>query len=204
MAAPTLDFLSLLFGHPSLSGLYLNIWERQRKTSSTFALPAIAEAAARAESLAAGHDVYFGTCPYVKVDPGSRGLAEDAGALIGVWLDVDVKNAEAHKSEAMPETDDQAFDLIYEMPAPPSLIVHSGFGLQAWWLLETPYLLKTPAERIDAAAHSVGWVQMANRKAARHGWKLDPVGDLARVLRVPGTRNHKGAVARPVAVVAKK
>ena len=33
------DFLSLLFGHPSLSGLLLTVWDRQTHHTHTFELP---------------------------------------------------------------------------------------------------------------------------------------------------------------------
>lgn len=196
-----LEFLSLLFGHESLAGLYLTIWDRQTHRTSAFTLPELAGAAANAEARAESQDVYFGVCPYTAVDPGSRGKADQAGALVGTWLDVDVKHPEAHKAENIPETTEQAFDLIYEMPKPPTLVVSSGYGLQAWWLFREPLLIRTLEDRIDAGQVATGWVATANRRAAKHGWKLDPVGDLARVLRVPGTWNRKGAEPRRVEVV---
>lgn len=200
-ASPARDFLSLLFGHPSLAGLYLAIWDRQTHKTAAFQLPDLEAAAANAEARATTTDVYFGVCPYTAVDPMSRGTADRAGALVGVWLDVDVRHPEAHKAENLPPTREAAFDLIYEMPRAPTLVVSSGYGLQAWWAFREPLLIKTEAQRIEAGMISTGWVAAANRRAAKHGWKLDPVGDLARVLRLPGTWNRKGAEPRPVEVV---
>ena len=195
------EFLSLLFGHESLAGLFLTVWDRQTKTTAAFPLPDLENAAAEAERRSVDRDVYFGVCPYTKIAGGSRGTAEDAGALVGVWLDVDVKHADAHKAENIPETREQAFDLIYEMPERPTAVVSSGYGLQAWWLFREPLLIRNTEARLEAAAASTGWVALANRRAAKHGWKLDPVGDLARVLRLPGTWNRKGIEPRPVEVV---
>ncbi len=192
------EFLSLLFGHSSLDGLLLTIWDRQTHHTHTFRLPDTDGAAGDAEARARDCDVYFGVCPYVAVDPGSRGTQAQAGAMVGVWLDVDVKNAAAHKGEAYPETDEQAFDLIYDMPKRPSVVVHSGYGLQAWWLFTEPHLLKTDAERIEAGQMAAGWVAVGNRLAKKHGWQLDKVGELARVLRIPGTKNRKATEARSV------
>lgn len=198
------EFLTLLFGHQSLAGLYLSIWDRQTHHTHAFQLPAVEDAANDAVARAGACDVYFGCCPYVRVEPGSRGEANQAGALVGLWLDVDVKNPSAHKGEAYPETDEQAFDLIYDMPRRPTLVVHSGYGLQAWWVFREPLLLRTPADRIEAGQTAAGWVAIGNRLAARHGWQLDKVGELARVLRVPGTWNRKTQTARPVKVEARK
>lgn len=195
------EFLGLLFGHPALAGLYLTVWDRQTKRTAAFALPELDAAAENAAARAEATDVYFGTCPYTAVVEGSRGDAAHAGALVGVWLDVDVRHSDAHKADNLPETREQAFDLIYEMPKPPTAVVSSGYGLQAWWVFREPFLIRTEADRIEAGQVSAGWVASANRRAAKHGWKLDPVGDLARVLRLPGTWNRKGAEARPVEVV---
>ena len=197
------EFLSLLFAHPSLNGLYLAIWDRQTKATAAFQLPDLEGAACNAEARAESQDVYFGVCPYTSINAGSRGTADQAGALLGVWLDVDVRHPDAHKAENIPETREQAFDLIYEMPERPSAVVSSGYGLQAWWLFDAPLLITDTKTRIEAAAASTGWVAMANRRAAKHGWKLDPVGDLARVLRLPGTWNRKGAEPKAVEVVRK-
>lgn len=206
MAAATVnahEFLNLLFGHPSLAGLYLAIWDKQTKQTSAHRLPEIELAAKEAEARAESCDVYFGTCPYTQVVGASRGVGDDAGALVGTWLDVDVRDPDAHKAENIPETREQAFDLIYEMPEPPTVVVSSGYGLQAWWVFPSPFLFSGPEERAEGAKMAAGWVTLANKKASKHGWRLDPVGDLARVLRIPGTWNRKGLAPRPVQVVGK-
>jgi len=197
------EFLSLLFGHPSLNGLYLAIWDRQTKATAAFQLPDLEGAACNAEARAESQDVYFGVCPYTSINAGSRGTADQAGALLGVWLDVDVRHPDAHKAENIPETREQAFDLIYEMPVRPTVVVSSGYGLQGWWLFDEPWILKSGADRIEAGQTSAGWVARANRVAAKYKWRLDPVGDLARVLRLPGTWNRKGVEPKAVEVVKK-
>lgn len=197
------DFLSLLFDHPSLAGLYLAIWDKQTKATHTFQLPDLERAAEDAVTRAQAADVYFGVCPYVRVEPGSRGDASLAGALVGLWLDVDVRDPAAHKSDQIPETREQAFDLIYEMPRPPTVVVSSGYGLQAWWTFAEPFLIRSDADRLEAGRAAAGWVSVANHRAQKHGWKMDPVGDLARVLRIPGTFNRKGAEPKAVEVVAR-
>ena len=196
--AAAAEFLSTLFGHESLAGLYLTVWDKQTCKAAAFKLPAIQDAARNAEERAKDCDVYFGVCPYTAVEPGKRGDAKCAAAMVGLWLDVDVRNPEAHSGTDYPETDEQAFDLIYDMPRRPSVVVHSGYGLQAWWLFKTPRILRTEADRMEAGMVAAGWVATGNKLAKRHGWKLDKVGDLARVLRVPGTWNRKSTNARKV------
>jgi putative DNA primase/helicase len=197
------NFLSLLFGHPSLAGLYLAIWDKQSHRTHAFQLPDLERAAADAVTRAESADVYFGVCPYVQIAPGSRGEADLAGALVGVWLDVDVKDPTAHKASNLPETREQAFDLIYEMPTPPTVVVSSGYGLQAWWALDEPFVFRSEADRLQAAGIAKAWVSLANQRAQKHGWMVDPVGELGRVLRLPGTFNRKGAEPRAVEIVTR-
>lgn len=79
---------------------------------------------------------------------------------------------------------------VADLLPPPSAIVESGGGLHVYWLLAAPYLLDTPERRERAREAQADWV-------ARVGG--DPgAKDLTRVLRVPGTLNHKYDPPRPV------
>jgi len=57
------------------------------------------------------------------------------------WADVDVAGA-AHKAEALPPTEQDARSLIETAGLAPSLVVHSGFGLQPYWLFREPYQMR--------------------------------------------------------------
>lgn len=71
-----------------------------------------------------------------------------------------------------------------------SVLVHSGGGFHAYWLLTEPYLLDSEA-RLEAAKHmQTAWVHLVGGDPGVH--------DLARVLRVPGSRNFKYSPARAV------
>lgn len=66
----------------------------------------------------------------------------------------------------------------------PSVIVDSGGGLHAYWLLREPWLLVSDDTRQAAEIVQRLWVQQVVG--------ADPsVHDLVRILRVPGTRNFK-------------
>lgn len=74
---------------------------------------------------------------------------------------------------------------IADAPWPmPSVIVDSGGGLHAYWLLREPWLLDSDDARQAAEIVQRLWVQQVIG--------ADPsVHDLVRILRVPGTRNFK-------------
>ena len=177
------------------------IWDRQTKGSaffSTLELQCAAEnAAARAETA----DVYFGVCPYSQRPANGRGSEDIAGALVGLWLDVDVYHESAHKATNLPPTREAAFDLLYEMPRKPSVVVSSGYGLQGWWVFDEPIIIRTQEDRARCKKLAEGWNLGAQAVGRKHGWHVDNVGDLARVLRLPGTWNRKGSDPRKVEAV---
>src|SRR5208283_1538708 len=71
----------------------------------------------------------------------------------------------------------------------PTALVCSGGGWHVYWISDKPLTVpewKTYAEGLYALA-------------LKHGLKCDPVTtDAARILRVPGTFNHKTAPPKPV------
>lgn len=75
------------------------------------------------------------------------------------------------------------------VPAP-SVLIASGGGVHAYWLLAEPYLLSSD-DRREAAKHiQARWVDIVGGdKGAK---------DLCRVLRVPGSWNYKYDPRRPV------
>jgi hypothetical protein len=63
--------------------------------------------------------------------------------------------------------------------------------LHAYWLFEAPVWLRTEADRA-AMTHLLRQFAHTLCQAGNvHGWTLDALRDLARVLRPPGTINHK-------------
>ena len=73
---------------------------------------------------------------------------------------------------------------------PPSIIVSSGHGLHAYWLLKEPVIIndENRAEVINTVRKLQ---QIIRNSAAANGWKIDATADLSRILRVPYTWNFK-------------
>lgn len=136
-------------------------------------------------------DLYFalgvlGTSP----KRGQRGKIDDVKAVPGLWLDIDCAEGE-HSAENLPTFEEAEAKLLTAFPSP-SILVHSGGGLHAYWLF--PELFSTVAAADREAVKRLSerfqraFIQFAKEK---HGWKLDNTSDLARVLRIPGSINHK-------------
>jgi hypothetical protein len=117
-----------------------------------------------------------------------------------LWLDVDVIGGPDDKTGAAP--DQLAAAKLTQATAQPTLLVSSGYGIQAWWLLREPWRFASRDEQRDAALMSAQWHALHRAEAYRRGFGLDHTHDLARLLRVPGTVNAKGGASKPVTVLA--
>lgn len=192
------SFLLSLFADQdgSFYGQYLLIWTLQDKRS------AWVQTTDAAVDYVAEHcdakDTYVGV-GYSPRDfgPAQRCKIADISGLNLRWLDVDFLSELAHKGKSYPPTIDEARKLLTEYELPPTMLVHSGHGLQAWWKFEKPWLFVNEQERAVAVAEAKAWSDGWRAIAAKLGYEIDATGDLARVFRLPGTWNLK---AEPVQV----
>jgi len=133
--------------------------------------------------LAEAAEVFISVCTF----KGKRS-AKNALMVPACWVDLDPprsKDLERWRTETARKI--TGFGLM------PSLIVGSGRGFHAYWLLDPAVSLEGPDR--DRLA---GLVVAVNRKLANL-LAGDTVGDLARVMRLPGTVNPKnGALCRLV------
>jgi putative DNA primase/helicase len=132
-----------------------------------------------------------------------RGGEADSHALAFLWADVDYGTV-GHKPVPgglpLPPDEGAAREIIAKLPTP-TLIVHSGGGLYPLWLFERPVFI-TEANRPEVRVRSQDWQTMIKNKAADLGWHYGSgVGDLARVLRLPGSVNRKDGLERPCRVI---
>lgn len=183
--AEAVAFISALFaGKPPELWIYL--WEARTKRTSWF------QSIDQAALYGAGRtDIYVG-CSLSSKDhgPTMRVKAEQSAGITGFWADIDFAGP-AHKATDLPPDSNAAANLLDEFPHKPTLTVHSGHGLQAWWLFDRPWIFDSTADRTSAAKASQAVQDCLRGIAAQRGWRVDSVGDLARVLRLPGSRNGK-------------
>src|SRR5262249_47271032 len=79
-------------------------------------------------------DAYFGLgARREKVASNRRGSADDVVGLGCIWVDIDI-GTEGHASKTLPPNEETATELLESLPLP-SMLVHSGGGLHAYWLL---------------------------------------------------------------------
>lgn len=112
----------------------------------------------------------------------------------GFALDIDLAGGN-HAAKNLPRTREDAAKLLDQAGAPmPSMILNSGGGLYALWLFREPFVIRTEADRARVGASMKAFEDAARVPFLKAGLTLDPVNDLARILRVPGLNNAKYGV----------
>lgn len=192
------DWLERLYGRsPGYFAVTAFVDGRPRRTT-WFATADIDRAARAIERAQESCDVYVSCATHTEPQSGkSRGTSKTVASIAGFWGDLDI-GSEGHKAAALPNPADeaQALSILEGLPEP-SAVVHSGGGLQVWWLFDEPWTFTDPTE---AAQASDAWQRLLVERGESKGLHVDAVGDLPRILRVPGTSNHKLDTPRPVAV----
>ncbi|MFK0178575.1 YfjI family protein [Streptomyces xanthochromogenes] len=127
-----------------------------------------------------------------RLAPGKRGGAGDTHALIDMWSDIDIAGP-GHKDQNLPVSDEQALKIYTESGLPPhSQVIHSGGGLYVRTSFTAPLLVGDDVSLDAARQLAADWQRILGLSADRLGVSYGTgVGDLSRVLRVPGTVNRK-------------
>ena len=189
----TLDFTALLLGtlgHAEdefTSLLYIHPGDGTPHT----AVMAPADAVAAAAQLPDTADVYFGVNPVAgpaRTNAG-KGREADVTRLAALFCDLDVKPG------ACPSVD-VAKAIVAELGiivgTRPSAVVYSGGGVHAYWPILDGH------DTTTARAILKRWYRLVAAVAEKLGAGVDNVYNLDRVLRLPGTFNHKTGTPRPV------
>ena len=178
------EFLSSLFGDAISARSRLVVWSLPSKAAAF--CDTLDKASAKIEAdVALGSDVYYGVGLVRNGLNGGRGKASDVNAITSLWADIDIANGK-HKRPDLPPNVDEAKRILAAIGVPASIIVHSGGGLHVYWKLKEPL---TQEDGIGKIAKQ--WSDTVIARARGLGYACDAVGDLSRVLRVPGTFNHK-------------
>lgn len=201
--ASTEDFLKALFG--SAAQGVLVVWSKGGG-SSFHLVSELAAAAADIQTHAPYSDVYFGLGLQPRpLTSSQRGKADDVVGVAGLWFDFDFRNPDApdahSKKDELPQFLEEVLEFITQLPLKPTCLVHTGNGAHAYWLFPGVWDLTKGKDRQRAQRLSKDWQNFVRAKAKERGWQLDNTADLSRVLRAPGSRNHKNSPPAEVKIL---
>lgn len=132
-------------------------------------------------------------------------LDEDEGrpvvSLPAVFADIDYQHA-CHKKSDLPPDLDTALALVHGKGFDPTVTIHSGHGIQCYWVFKEPWLTDTAEERREAQKLLTRLKQRLQNDASKMGYSVDSVQDLVRVLRPPESFNCKEEDPIPVEVIS--
>jgi len=179
------EFLQELWGFKP-ENLNILIWQKKGKKSYWFT--DIDKIVNYLEKNKDQSDIYMGVGLSSK-DYGlkNRCPANEIAGITGFWADIDIQN-EVHKKKNLPASIEEAKSLF---PEEPTCVIHSGHGIQAWWLFREPWIFDSEDERLKAQAMCEAWHKQILGRAEAHNWTVDATFDLSRILRIPGTKNLK-------------
>jgi hypothetical protein len=145
---------------------------------------------------AGAFDVYFGVHPTTQIPPfnsgGEAAPPERVRAQIPYIAAINCLFAEFDAAQFLDDKD-RILSHIGGLAQRPSVVIDSGGGYHAYWLLRETCYLDSPDARERAMRIQRAWVEYVGG---------DPgARDLARVLRLPGTMNYKYKPPRPVQIV---
>ena len=128
-----------------------------------------------------GRGMFFGVC--TRVTGSHTGRRIDLAECPALWVDIDTGKMGMDK--------DSVIAALRPLPFPPSVIVDSGGGLHAYWLLNEA--IDVSADASDAESTEEAVTSACKQLAGICAGDLN-VCDLARVMRLPGTLNSKPEV----------
>jgi hypothetical protein len=144
-----------------------------------------------------GHDkdVFFGIHPSNQIpETNGRGEAARAESVRARKIHISAVNCLFAEFDAHSAGEKAALlERIRRTEPLPSVIVDSGGGYHCYWLLAETFYIETDPEREWIDRVQKGWVALVGGD--------DGAKDLARMLRVPGTRNYKYVPPRAVQFV---
>jgi predicted P-loop ATPase len=118
-------------------------------------------------------------------------LANNALKVKSIWIDMDVGPNDPKKYATIQDALKAVIEFREKVGLPPfSAIVGSGSGIHVYWISETAL---TP-EEWKPYSHGLKTLLLQNGVKCDAGLTID----IARILRVPGTLNHKYDPPRPV------
>lgn len=122
-----------------------------------------------------------------------RGGVDHTSEFVGFWADMDVQGPGHKTTKPLPADFEDVCRIIVEAGMPvPTEWVSSGGGFYPWWLLHRPSLLADEAEIADLSDLSAKLQRVIELASEKLGFSYGAgVGDLSRVLRIPGTVNRK-------------
>lgn len=186
------SMLETLYGKVADGALSVTHIDNSKCVTKYFGTDDLPSMAKHIQECGHSYNTYIGINPRVSaLAPYKRGSREDIASVVCAYQDFDIQGP-AHKETSLPGTQDELISFLDELPLAPTILVATGNGIHAYWVFEEPFVIRNDADRDYIESALRGFEQYVHDIAFRkYGWRFDPVSDLPRMLRAPGTQNFK-------------
>ena len=152
---------------------WLTIWTLPDKRTYWFDIETQLDGASKlVDKIKTTHDVYYGVGLRSQKVAG-RGGNDDVCAIPGLWVDIDIAGP-AHKANDLPPNVEAVTQHLQSFPLEPTLLVHSGNGIHAYWLFKELWEFEDAEERQEATDILERFQAAIRQLWSAQGWKLDP------------------------------
>jgi len=184
-------FFNLLFGQCWSNGYFI-LWCKETKISCSFSADELNEVPAfLTEMNNKGQTVYFGVgLQKERIKFNSSGMEETVSAIPALCIDIDIATPE-RKEKELPQTIDEALQLLHRINLAPSITIWTGAGFQAYWILNSPFIIKNNMDMQEAKMVSDTFTKKIQTIASENNFRIDNVAALNHLMRIPGLPNYK-------------
>ena len=161
----TKEFLQMLYGKCTEGCITITTLPDSR--NEHIPVTELDKAAERIKVLGASANTYYGTALRQEgLPPSVRGGIGQIHTVVYMVADVDVFGP-AHKEKDLPKTEEEAIAFVKSLKLKPSIIVRSGNGVHAFWLLDEPFIIHNEDEREQIREFSAGFWYVCHRRGAQ-------------------------------------
>jgi hypothetical protein len=139
-------------------------------------------------SLPAGAQVVFNFARIAKKPASGRGKITDTHAFSVIGMDIDIADPKK-PNKSLPADIDEAVSALETLPLPPSILVNSGSGLHAYWVLDEDLVVSDESDLKHAREFVANFYRGVVSNLPQYNF--DHTHDLARSFRMPGSTNLK-------------
>lgn len=139
-------------------------------------------------SLPASAQVVFNFARIAKKPASGRGKITDTHAFSVIGMDIDIADPKK-PNKSLPADIEEAVSALETLPLPPSILVNSGSGLHAYWVLEEDLVVSDESDLKHAREFVANFYRGVVSNLPQYNF--DHTHDLARSFRMPGSTNLK-------------
>jgi hypothetical protein len=171
---------------------YITYWCKNNLTSFAFSKEEISEIPELVMQMNAQNKTVYVEVGFqnTRPDKNGRGTENNVSAVPALCIDIDI-DTPLRKNHALPKTFGDAMGILQQVEISPNLVTWTGGGIQAYWLLTSPFIISNQSDYRIIKDTSLSLHNKVASICSEHHWHLDNIAALNHLVRIPGTFNLK-------------